>query len=70
MALDICANCGEPITLTRVACDHCGWIPASKKAQTALEEKKEECRVRQRAFEDGGQWGPVARERVLKRNED
>lgn len=41
MAMEVCSNCGEPMTLTRTECDYCGWVPANK---VALEAKKKRLR--------------------------
>jgi ribosomal protein L37E len=41
MAMEVCANCGEPLTLTKTECDACGWVPASKEIRAALAIKKE-----------------------------
>jgi hypothetical protein len=37
MGMAVCANCGEGMTITRLACDYCGWEPASSKARENLE---------------------------------
>ncbi len=41
MSMDVCANCGVPITLTRLECDHCGWAPQSKRMREELQQRKE-----------------------------
>lgn len=51
MGMDVCANCGEGLTLTRTECDSCGWIPASRQMADALGAKKTEYRKMREDFE-------------------
>lgn len=44
MAQELCANCGESFTITRLECDHCGWAPEREKARAMLDARKAEAR--------------------------